>query len=168
MVISCKPSEYRVNDRIYNFLSIFFLNSPIAIFIFFFLNTYIKQSLCQKKKSVLKFKHFAKYPRFAFGYLFFLSCRLQNARNAVSDNQIPPPSPPQRDLRLRPRLVRLLVEWHLPVKKNLATGLETAKVRYIQSSCFARETLCCFLMQLEEKVIKGRRPRWMTKAPRGK
>ena len=96
MVISCKPSEYRVNDRIYNFLSIFFLNSPIAIFIFFFLNTYIKQSLCQKKKSILKFKHFAKYPRFAFGYLFFLSCRLQNARNAVSDNQIPPPPPTKR------------------------------------------------------------------------
>ena len=43
MVISRKPSEYRVNDRIYNFLSIFLLNSAIAIFILiFFLNTYIK------------------------------------------------------------------------------------------------------------------------------
>ena len=151
-------------------------------FSFFFFNTYIKQSLCQKKKSILKFKHFAKYPRFAFGYLFFLSCRLQNARNAVSDNQIPPPSPPQRDLRLQPRLVRLLVEWHLPVKKNLATGLETAKVRYIQSSCFARETLCCFLppppptpppyngveCDMKNYAARGERPRWLTKAPRGK
>ena len=99
-----------------------------------------------KKKINFKVQTFCEISTFRFWLPVFLSCRLQNARNAVSDNQIPPPSPPQRDLRLRPRSVRLLVGWHLSVKKNLATGLETAKVRYIQSSCFARETLCCFLL----------------------
>ena len=41
---------------------------------------------------------------------------------SVSDNQSSPPPP--RDLPLRPHLVRLLFESHLPIKKkNLATGL---------------------------------------------
>ena len=76
---------------------------------------------------------------------FFIMPPSKRTKCSLGQSNPPPPSPPQRDLRLRPRLVRLLVEWHLPVKKYLATGLETAKVRYIQSSCFARETLCCFL-----------------------
>ena len=42
MIISRKPSEYGVNNRIYNFLFIFLLNSAIAIVILFFFNTYIK------------------------------------------------------------------------------------------------------------------------------
>ena len=33
-----------------------------------------------------------------------------------------------------------------PRKKKPATGLETAKVKYIQSSCFARENHCSFLL----------------------
>ena len=38
-----------------------------------------------KKKSVLNFKHFTKYPRFTFGCLFSYHL-LQNTRNTVSDN----------------------------------------------------------------------------------
>ena len=118
MVISCKPSEYRVNDRIYNFLSIFFLNSPIAIFIFFFLNTYIKQSLCQKKKINFKVQTFCEISTFRFWLpVFFIMPPSKRTKCSLGQSN-PPPSPPQRDLRLRPRLVRLLVEWHLPVKKT--------------------------------------------------
>ena len=93
MVISCKPSEYRVNDRIYNFLSIFLLNSAIAIFILIFFK-YIHKVVFLPKKINFKVQTFCEISTFRFWLPVFLSCRLQNARNAVSENQIPPPPPP--------------------------------------------------------------------------
>ena len=49
------------------------------------------------------------------------NCKLA-AQFSLRQTQFPP-TPPARDLPLRPHLVRLLVGTHLPIKKNLATGL---------------------------------------------
>ena len=69
-------------------------------------------------KSILGFKHFAKYPHFAFWLPVFFPHCLQISWNAVSGNVTPPTPPPPRDLCLRPRFVPLVVGSYLPVKKT--------------------------------------------------
>ena len=71
------------------------------------------QSVCQKTLN-LEVQRLCEISTFRFWLPVFLRYRLQNDRNAVSDNLVS--LLPSRDLLLRPRLVRLLVGSHLPVK----------------------------------------------------
>ena len=74
------------------------------------------------KKSLLKNKIFFAVSKIEKCQPISNTHVFQSARHAVLDNLATFPHPLPRDLRLQPRLVRLFVGSHLPVK-NLATGL---------------------------------------------
>ena len=98
MVISCKPSEYRVNDRIYNFLSIFLLNSAIAIFILFFFFKYIHKVVFLPKKINFKVQTFCEISTFRFWLpVFFIMPPSKRTKCSLGkSNPAPPPPPPLR------------------------------------------------------------------------
>ena len=66
------------------------------------------------KVTILKCKHFAKYPRFAYGCLFSYHIAFKTLEMQSQTTYIPPP----RDLGLRPCLVRLRRWIVAPRKKS--------------------------------------------------